>query len=236
MTECTGWGEAIHMRQRSDRWFLQLCYAMVGLAVVALAISSGVGLRRSRTTQTPARIPAKAQMAGESGVPGEPGREQGGTGDLGQQTREAKETATVAALPDLPLSPAPMPEGMSKAVLEAGTDFFEEFRLERERERALEIEAIQGVAASPDTDPEVRREAQAALLAAVSRARREFDAESMILARGYADAIVSVTSEGASVVVKSGRLEEAGVRAIGDMVARATGVNLSRITIAERQE
>lgn len=222
MTECTGWGEAIHMRQRSDRWFLQLCYAMVGLAVVALAISSGVGLRRSRTTQAP----AQAQIACE----------QGGTGDLGQQTREAKETATVAALPDLPLSPAPMPAVTSEAVLEAGTDFFEEFRLERERERALEIEAIQGVAAAPDTDPEVRREAQAALLAAVSRARREFDAESMILARGYADAIVSVTSEGASVVVKSGRLEEAGVRAIGDMVARATGVNLSRITIAERQE
>ena len=41
MTECTGWGEAIHMRQRSDRWFLQLCYAMVGLAVVALAIEQG---------------------------------------------------------------------------------------------------------------------------------------------------------------------------------------------------
>ena len=226
MTECTGWGEAIHMRQRSDRWFLQLCYAMVGLAVVALAISSGVGLRRSRTTQTPARIPAKAQMAGESGVPGEPAR----------QGKEAKETATVATPPDMSLSTAAVPEVVSEAVLEAGTDFFEEFRLERERERALEIEAIQEVAAAPDTDPEVRREAQAALLAAVSRARREFDAESMILARGYADAIVSVTSEGASVVVKSGRLEEAGVRAIGDMVARATGVNLSRITIAERQE
>ena len=213
MMECTGWGEAIHMRQRSDRWFLQLSYAMVGLAVVALAISAVVGLRRGRTAQTP----AQAQMAGE------PGREQG-------------ETATVAALPDLPLSPAPMPEVMSEAAPKAGTDFFEEFRLERERERALEIEAIQGVAASPDTDPEVRRDAQAALLAAVSRARREFDAESMILARGYADAIVSVTSEGVSVVVKSGRLEEAGVRAIGDMVARATGVNLSRITIAERLE
>ena len=236
MTECTGWGEAIQMRQRSDRWFLQLSYAMVGLAVVALAISSAVGLRRSRTAQTPAQIPTQAQMASESGMPDEPGREQGETGDPRQQTREAKETATVAALRDLSASPAPMPEVVSEEVPKAGTDFFEEFRLERERERALEIEAIQGVAASPDTDPEVRREAQAALLAAVSRARREFDAESMILARGYADAIVSVTSEGASVVVKSGRLEEAGVRAIGDMVARATGVNLSRITIAERQE
>jgi uncharacterized protein (UPF0264 family) len=74
------------------------------------------------------------------------------------------------------------------------------------------------------------------LLAAVNRARREFDAESMILAKGYADAIVSVTSEGVSVVVKSGRLEEVGARAIGDIVARATGVNLGRITIAERQE
>lgn len=206
------------MRQRSDRWFLQLSYAMVGLAVVALAISSAVGLRRSRTAQTP----AQAESAAE---PGERGREQSETGDLGQQ---AKEAATGATGPDLRLDAALASRGE--------TDFFEEFRLERERERALEIEAIQAVADNPDTDPEVRREAQAALLAAVSRARREFDAESMILARGYADAIVSVTSEGVSVVVKSGRLEEAGVRAIGDMVARATGVNLSRITIAERQE
>lgn len=206
------------MRQRSDRWFLQLCYAMVGLAVVALAISSAVGLRRSRTAQTPTH----AQTAGQPGAPSEPGREQGETGDLGQ------ETAAGAPGLDLCLDGAP--------VSRVETDFFEEFRLERERERALEIEAIQGVAASPDADPEVRREAQAALLAAVSRARREFDAESMIVARGYADAIVSVTSEGVSVVVKSGRLEEAGVRSIGDMVARATGVSLSRITIAERQE
>lgn len=204
------------MRQRSDRWFLQLSYAMVGLALVALAISSAVALRRGRTAQTP----AQAQMAGEPGGLG----------------RQAEEAAAVATLPDLPLSQAPIPEVASKTVLEDGTDFFEEFRLERERERALEIEAIQGVADNPDTDPKVRSEAQAALLAAVSRARREFDAESMILARGYADAIVSVTSEGVSVVVKSGRLEEAGVRAIGDMVARATGVNLSRITIAEGQE
>lgn len=196
------------MRQRSDRWFLQLSYAMVGLALVALAISSAAGVRRGRM----ARAPVTAQIAGDSG-------EAGGSEEQAQET---------VAGPDLAPSPV--------IVSEAEPDFFEEFRLERERERALEIEIMQEVAKDPDTDPGVRRQAQAALLAAVSRARREFDAESMVLARGYADAIVSVTDEGVSVVVKSGRLEEAGVRAIGDMVARATGVNLSRITIAERQD
>ncbi len=212
------------MRQRSDRWFLQLSYVMVGLAVVALAISSVVGMRRSRISQAS----DQAQMAGE------PGREQGKPGDEPEQPVAASDLGQqaqgTAALHSLPLGLGPEVMSQAKA------DFFEEFRLERERERALEIESIQAVAENPDTDPEVRRQAQAALLAAVSRARREFDAESMILARGYADAIVSVTSEGVSVVVKSGRLEEAGVHAIGDMVARATGVNLSRITIAERQE
>lgn len=190
------------MRQRSDRWFLQLSYAMVGLAVVALAISSAVGLRRNRAAQAPY--------------------------DMVDLERQATEAASGMSLPDLPAGPV--------AVSQVEADFFEQFRLERERERAIEIEAIREVADNPDTDPEVRREAQAALLAAVSRARREFDAESMILARGYEDAIVSVTSEGASVVVKSGRLGQTGVRALGDMVARATGVNLARITIAERQE
>ena len=125
---------------------------------------------------------------------------------------------------------APVPVALSRS------SFFEEFRLERERERAIEIEIIQEVAEDPDTDSEVRRQAQAALLAAVSRARREFDAESMILARGYADAIVSLTDEGASVVVKSGRLEEADARAIGDIVGRAAGIGLSRITIAQRED
>jgi len=187
------------VRQRSDRWFLQLSYVMVGLAVVALAISSAVSVRRSRMAE--AQPPITAQTAAKPG--------------------------------DEPEEPV---EAMAEALPQAGTDFFEEFRLERERERALEIETIQAVAESPDTDREVRREAQAALLASVNRARREFDAESMILAKGYADAIVSVTSEGVSVVVKSGRLEEVGARAIGDIVARATGVNLGRITIAERQE
>ncbi len=193
---------------KGDRWFLRLCYAMVGLAVLAMAISSAVDQRRVRKASAPVQAPSPTSMS----APTE-GTEEG-------------------AGPSLPLASdfAPAPE----PTFAARWSFFDEFRLERERERAAQLEIIAGVADDPDADPEARRQAQAALLAAASRARREFDAESMIVARGYADAVVSLEEGGASVVVKSGRLEEAGAQAIGDIVARATGVSLGRITIVER--
>ncbi len=199
---------------KGDRWFLQLSYAMVGLAVLALAISSAADWRRGRRASASMLAPAPTSISQPASVPTERTEEGAGSG-----LPIVSESAS-----------APVPVALPRS------SFFEEFRLERERERAIEIEIIQEVAEDPDTDSEVRRQAQAALLAAVSRARREFDAESMILARGYADAIVSLTDEGASVVVKSGRLEEADARAIGDIVGRAAGIGLSRITIAQRED
>ncbi|MCR4427108.1 MAG: SpoIIIAH-like family protein [Firmicutes bacterium] len=117
---------------------------------------------------------------------------------------------------------------------EQSDSFFEEYRLERERTRARQMELIAQVMNDPSADSEVRRKAQEALLDAIAVERREFEAESLIRARGYEDAIVFLSDGGASVVVKSGRLEEAGARQIGDAVARATGVALARITVVER--
>ncbi|MEA4882875.1 MAG: SpoIIIAH-like family protein [Clostridia bacterium] len=111
--------------------------------------------------------------------------------------------------------------------------FFDDYKFERERARSREIETIEMLASNPGADAGVRKRASEALLATADRARREFEAESMIRAKGYLDAVVSLSDAGACVVVKSGRLEEAGATQIGDAVSRATGVELRKITIVE---
>ncbi len=94
---------------------------------------------------------------------------------------------------------------------------------------------IQDLIEDPNTHPDVRKRAQEALLSLAERARREAEAESMIQAKGYEQAVVFLSEAGASVVVKSGRLEEAEVKRIGDAVSAATGMELRRISIMERE-
>ena len=56
----------------------------------------------------------------------------------------------------------------------------------------------------------------------------------MLRTWGVEDAIVILGEAGASVAVKSGKLNRTAASAVGDIVHRATGINLARITIVER--
>jgi stage III sporulation protein AH len=118
-------------------------------------------------------------------------------------------------------------------IMPQGADFFEELKMDRDKTRSREEEVLQRLIDDANTHPDVCRRAQEALLSLAERARREAEAESMIQAQGYERAVVFLSEAGASVVVKSGRLEEAEVWRIGNVVSVATGVELRNISIME---
>lgn len=110
-------------------------------------------------------------------------------------------------------------------------DFFVETRLEREKTRAERLQLLKDLAKEPDAKEEVRLDAQRQLLDLAGRMGREAEAESLVRAKGFSDALVFLHERGAVVVVKADRLGAADAARIADMASGATGVSFNEVKV-----
>lgn len=118
---------------------------------------------------------------------------------------------------------------------EQGDQFFMEYRLERDRRRAQEIELLQSMYNTSDEGSDVKQEVQYKLLAITNSIDQELTLEALIMARGYADAVAVVQPESATIVVRAGDFTEEDAARIADLVTRTTGIPLSKITVFARE-
>ncbi|NLC77622.1 MAG: SpoIIIAH-like family protein [Clostridia bacterium] len=116
-----------------------------------------------------------------------------------------------------------------------GDEFFMEFRLERDRRRAQEIELLQSMFNSTDDNSEIKQEVQYKLLAITNAIDQELALETLIMAKGYADAVAVVQPESVTVVVRDGNFTEEDAARIADLVTRTTGVPLSKVTVFAKE-
>lgn len=114
---------------------------------------------------------------------------------------------------------------------EAGTDYFESFRAERDAVRATEIEYLDEVIAVSYSDAETLADAQEQKLALVANMETEFTIESLLRAKGFADAAVTFHKGSVNVVVDSEELSDDKVAQILDIVKRETGESADNIKI-----
>lgn len=112
-----------------------------------------------------------------------------------------------------------------------GDEFFMEYRLNRDRRRAQEIELLQSMINSPDAASEVKQEVQYKLLEITNSINQELSLETLIMAKGYADVVAVVQPEHVTVVVRDGDFTEEDATRIADIVTRTTGLPLSKVTI-----
>ncbi len=117
---------------------------------------------------------------------------------------------------------------------EPESDFFAGYRLERSRARSRSAETLQGIVSDDDLSQEARAAAGIQLVDLSKRTEAETEAEALIRARGYADALVFAREGGCDVVVLGSELTRADAEQIGDIISRCLGVELSKITIIER--
>ncbi|MGI6552844.1 MAG: SpoIIIAH-like family protein [Bacillota bacterium] len=115
-----------------------------------------------------------------------------------------------------------------------GDDFFIEYRLERDRQRAKEIELLQSLINDPNSAAEIKQEAQAKLLQITSSLNQESTLEALIMAKGYADAIVVVQQGQVTIIVRHQNFTEDDSIRIAELVSRNTGYPLAKITISHR--
>jgi stage III sporulation protein AH len=142
----------------------------------------------------------------------------------GREYRGAKVDRTNALQVIRPVAEAPAP---------AVSDFFTEYRLERDRVRSERSDMLREVLKNAKTD-ESRQKAQEAVLKLVLEKQRESEMENLIKARGFADALVFVRDNGVSAVVKTQALNREEVMQVADVIGRVSGVKPEDITISAK--
>ena len=118
-----------------------------------------------------------------------------------------------------------------EATGEGTADYFEAFRSDRDSTRAMEIEYLNETIATSASDAETLADAQEAKLALVSNMEKEFTMESLIKAKGFADAAVMYKQGSVNVVIKAAELAPEQVAQILAIVIDETGESAENIKI-----
>lgn len=117
-------------------------------------------------------------------------------------------------------------------VTAAASSSFDEYRMDRDKARAAQVELLQGALAEKGLDPTRAGQLTAELLALLKKAEREMQAEALLRAKGFTDAVVIIDDGTASAVLPD-TLAGTDAAKVGDLVARVAGVALERITIID---
>ncbi len=114
----------------------------------------------------------------------------------------------------------------------ANTNYFEAFRLDRDNTRSKEIAYLDTIIAQADTDNETLKEAQEQKMSIVECMETEFTVEKMIKSKGFDDVAVTFHKGSVNVIVDSNELSDSQVAQILDIVKRETGEEATNIKVS----
>ena len=124
-------------------------------------------------------------------------------------------------------------EASSSGVLQQMT-FFESFRSERDTTRAQEIAYIDSII-EQGADAETMADAQQQKLSIVNHMEKEMTVESLLKAKGFSDAAVTLHAGSVNVVLSAETLSEEQVAQVLDIVVRETGEKTENVKITTAQ-
>lgn len=106
-----------------------------------------------------------------------------------------------------------------------------EAKVTREQVRAKNKESLMEIIDNANLSDAQKQDAVDQLLEMTTFAEKEAAAETMLASKGFKQAVVSLTQEGADIVVSAEQLSEADRAQIEDIVTRKTGVAPEKIVI-----
>lgn len=106
-----------------------------------------------------------------------------------------------------------------------------EAKVTREQVRAKNKESLMEIIDNQNLSDEQKQDAVNQLLVMTDLAEKEAAAETMLASKGFSEAVVSLTSESADIVVNAADLSEANRAQIEDIVTRKTGIAAENIVI-----
>lgn len=125
----------------------------------------------------------------------------------------------------------------ASAPMEGGEDYFAASRLSREQARDEAVSTLRELSESEEADQAAKDEAAAQISALADDSVTEANIESLIRAKGYADAVVMIGDSSVNVVVAppDGGLQATDVTVIKDIVVSETGVTAGQVKIVEAE-
>lgn len=117
---------------------------------------------------------------------------------------------------------------------EKASEFFAQFRLERDRVRGQQLELYREIVNNPQSTEGMRQEAQQRLFALTQDLEKELKSENLLVARGYAEAVVFLQPQGVTAVVLSPEFTEEQRRSIVGLLCRTLGCKEETVSVITR--
>ena len=112
-----------------------------------------------------------------------------------------------------------------------GNDSFSSAKLAREQSRAKNKETLMEIINNKSLDAKEKKTAVNQVAAITDAAEKENAAELMLEAKGFEDAVVSITDDSADIVINAGELTSQQIAQVQDIVKRKAGIAADKIVI-----
>ena len=163
---------------------------------------------------------------------------------FGDDTREADNELAEQELLDISLGETAEIESLDEdvdetpgaAVLTNGNNIVAEAKVVREQVRAENKETLLGIINNANLSEKQKEEAVAKMIELTEIAELEAAVETMLLSKGFSEVVVTLTEDGADVVVNATELSDAKRAQIEDIVTRKTGIKPENVVISSMQK
>lgn len=112
-----------------------------------------------------------------------------------------------------------------------GNDYFSSAKLAREQSRAKNKETLMEIINNKSLDAKEKKTAVNQVAAITDAVEKENAAELMLEAKGFEDAVVSITDDSADIVINAGELTSQQIAQVQDIVKRKAGIAADKIVI-----
>ena len=189
-------------------------------------------------TKQPGTQQANAQQAKAQQAEAQQGKE--GESSVSAGSAEAEEYKEIASLDQEPGEEAGSEQADSsidnpgEAVLTGGTsvtDYIANVQLSREQVRAKNKETLMEIINNENADPQAKETAVQDMIDMTAIAEKENAAETLLMAKGFADPVVSITDGKVDVVINASSLTDPERAQIEDIVKRKAEVTAENIVI-----
>jgi stage III sporulation protein AH len=152
-----------------------------------------------------------------------------------EDTSEEEGTDTASASLDENGDPIEA-ESVGEAVLTSGSVTLSEAKINREQTRAKAKEMLLEIINNENLTEDSKQEAINKMLALTENMEKENAAETQLEAKGFADAVVSISDDSVDVTVNATSLTDQQRTQIEDIVMRKTGCELTQVVITTMAE
>lgn len=163
---------------------------------------------------------------------------------FGDDTKEAKNELAEQELLDISLGETAEIDSLDEnvdetpgtAVLTNGSGIVAEAKVVREQVRSENKATLLEIINNDNLTEAQKSEAVSKMIELTETAELEAAVETMLLSKGFSEAVVTLTDKGADVVVNATELSDANRAQIEDIVTRKTGVAPENIVISPMQK